>query len=57
MKLKCVKTFEVCGGLFKFKFTKDVVYETYEKDNELYIKGYFIGISYKKYKNYFEVIN
>lgn len=56
MKLKCVKTFEVCGGLFKFKFTKDVVYETYEKDNELYIKGYFIGISYEKYKDKFEII-
>lgn len=57
MKLKCVKTFEVCGGLFKFKFTKDVVYDTYYKDKELYIKGYFIGISYDKYKNNFEVIN
>ena len=57
MKLKCIKSFEVFKGIFQYLFIKDVIYDTYMKDNEIYIKQKLIGIKYKDYKEYFEIIN
>ena len=35
MKLKCIKSFEVSKGIFQYLFVKDVIYDTYMKDNEI----------------------
>ena len=57
MKLKCIKSFEVSKGIFQYLFIKDVIYDTYMKDNEIYIKQKLIGIKYEDYKEYFKIIN
>ena len=57
MKLKCIKSFEVSKGIFQYLFNKDVIYDTYMKDNEIYIKQKLVGIKYEDYKEYFEIIN
>ena len=57
MKLKCIKSFEVSKGIFQYLFNKDVIYDTYMKYNEIYIKQKLIGIKYEDYKEYFEIIN
>lgn len=56
MKLKCIKSFEVSKGIFQYLFIKDVIYDTYMKDNEIYVKQKLIGIKYEDYKKYFEII-